>query len=188
MKGERQAAPTAKKAAEPAPGADSAPARPSSNRAVSSDRASSSARAFSSDWDENRWWKREIEEMKKETKPAPGADRATKQSPSPAKAPVSHAPRPVETAAPRTGGNDWDENRWWKRELEDMKREREAKKPAAAAPKPARAPARPPLPARAPETRAPEARPIEAHASNGRVAENRVGDDDDGGFFRGGAM
>lgn len=145
--------------------------------------AGTSEPAAGVDWDENRWWKREIEEMQKETKSAPGADRTAKQSPSPAKAPVSHAPRPVETAAPRTGGSDWDENRWWKRELEDMKREREVKKPAAAAPKPARAPARPPLPVRPPETRAPEARAIEVHASIGRS-----GDDDDGGFFRGGAM
>jgi hypothetical protein len=60
-----------------------------------------------------------------------------------------------------------------------MKREREGRKPAASAPK--AAPSRSPARAAAPSRTEPRA-PIEARATDTR------GDDDDGGFFRGGAV
>jgi 2,5-furandicarboxylate decarboxylase 1 len=136
--------------------------------------------ASTSDWDENRWWKRELEEMQRERTPisAPAAPAPKKPAPVAKPAPV---PRVAEAPAPRAS-DDWDENRWWKRELEEMKRERETRKPAAAA-KPA--PARP---AAAPRPPMPAARPAQAQASEPRRIEARAADDEDGGFFRGGAV
>jgi hypothetical protein len=144
--------------------------------------------ATSEDWNENRWWARELEEMKRERAakksavPAPPAPApAGKAQPRPSAAAAPASPAHAEPRAPRGASSDWDESRWWKRELEELKRERESKKAAAPAPpgrvaKPAAprpAPPTPPLTARKPEPVRVEARPA---------------DDDDGGFFRGGAM
>jgi len=114
----------------------------------------------SSDYDTDRIWQRELAEWK--TGPVGEA-----------------APAPAAKAAATT---DWDENRWWKRELEELKREREGRKPAPAARSAKPAPARPPAPTRP----APAARPAEPRRMEAQAAESRAGDDDDGGFFRGG--
>ncbi len=138
--------------------------------------------AAAGDWDENRWWKRELAEMKRERENGV-APAAKKAAPVKAAPPPPPAPRPAESATRHSGSKDWDENRWWKRELEEMKREREGRKgPAGASPPPARAPAltRPP-PARSADT-APEARRIDVRADRASA------DEDDGGFFHGGAI
>jgi 2,5-furandicarboxylate decarboxylase 1 len=154
-----------------------------SGRGVSGERAPSPTatpdergRAVGSDWDENRWWKREMAEMKREAKAPTTPTPAPKKAAPPVKPSIARSA--VETTAPRAGGGDWDENRWWKREMEEMKREREGKKPAAAAPP--RRPAPPPRPAI--PARSAEPRQLEARANGG------ASDDEDGGFFRGGAM
>ena len=139
--------------------------------------------AAGGDWDENRWWKREMEEMKREraAKPSTAASPAPHKAVAPAK-PVSAGPQP-EPSRPRAGSNDWDENRWWKRALEELAREREAKTPAA---KPvSRTAPRPAAPVR--QAEAAEPRRIEARAADGRGGEGRP-DEDEGGFFRGGTM
>jgi 2,5-furandicarboxylate decarboxylase 1 len=132
------------------------------------------------DWDESRWWKRELEEMQRERagKAAAATPAPKKPAPSAKAAPAPRpAPRASETAPPRAT-EDWDESRWWKRELDEMKRE--TRKPAAP-PKPAPArPAAPPRPAM------PAARPAQVQSSEPRRLEARAADDDDGGFFRGG--
>lgn len=144
--------------------------------------------ASGSDWDENRWWKREMEEMKRERAaktPAP-APPVPKKAAAPAKPAPASPPAP--RAAPsisRESGEDWDENRWWKRELEDMARERAARA-SAAKPAPTRAAPRPAAPARQAETAEP--RRIEARAAADGRGEARASDEDEGGFFRGGAI
>jgi 3-polyprenyl-4-hydroxybenzoate decarboxylase len=124
----------------------------------------------SSDYDTNRIWERELAAWKKDRG-------AREEAPAP-------AARPAATS-------DWDENRWWKRELEEMKRERGGRKAGPAMPaKPA--PARPALPPRTPVARPAPVRASEPRRLDARGADDRVGDgrsdDDDGGFFRGGAV
>jgi hypothetical protein len=134
------------------------------------------------DWDENRWWKREMEEIKRARAARPAAASAP---PAPKKTTVSSKPAPAAPA--RSGNDDWDENRWWKRQLAEMSSEREV--PKAAQPAAAR-PAAPPRPAASPRTVQAEAsasRHIEAHAADGN-GEGRASDEDDGGFFRGGTV
>ena len=147
----------------------------------------SAPRAASSDWDENRWWKREIEDMKRD-RAAPAATQSAK-TPPPSRPPASA--RPAETVAPRPGSSDWDENRWLMRELDEMKRElKKAATPVKPAPpRPLRlaTPARP-ANLRVPEPQVIEARATDGRATDGRASDARSGDDEDGGFFRGGAM
>ncbi len=119
------------------------------------------------DWDENRWWQRELEEMKRERAAKPAA-----APPAPKKA-SSPAAAEGEAPARRKGSSDWDENRWWKRELEELSRERAAgRAPASKAGAPLAAPAE-----------AAKARRIEARGADGN-GDGR-GADDDGAFFRG---
>lgn len=102
----------------------------------------------------------------------------------PAARAAAPAPAPEAPAVKPAASSDWDEGRWWKRALEEMQREREANQaparksaaPAAAAPK--AAPARPTAPAR-PMPHKPE--PL-------RATEGCPADEEEGGFFRGGAM
>lgn len=141
--------------------------------------------ATNKDWDESRWLERELEDVKREAKRGADAKPAAAFKAG-APAPARPAPPPrAETSAPR-GTNDWDENRWWKRALEEMKAETKGAAKPAALPKPpappkagAPAPARPAPPPRAPAPHKPEP---------GRAAESRVAEDEEGGFFRGGAM
>jgi 2,5-furandicarboxylate decarboxylase 1 len=164
------AQPEVKAAARPAPRPAEAPAAA----------AAPAKPAASSDWDEGRWWQRELEEMQREragkfVAPAVKSAAPAKAAPAPARP----APPPAassEPSVPRAPSSDWDEDRWWKREMEEMKREQESKRaPGAPAAKPA--PARPaPLRAAAPKQ---EPQRVEARSAS---------DDDDGGFFRGGAM
>jgi 2,5-furandicarboxylate decarboxylase 1 len=148
----------------------------------SAEAAPAAKAAPGSDWDENRWWKRETEAMKREraAKPAAAPPVPNNASP-PARPSPQPAPR-VDPPARRAASDDWDENRWWKRELEDMARERDARKaptPAAKAP-----PVRPAAPPRAAQAQVSEPRRIEARAANGNV-DGRAAEDEDGGFFRG---
>lgn len=140
------------------------------------------------DWDESRWWKRQLEEMKRESaaKSAPGAQPPAAK---PAAAVIASPASPPRTASSdRADSSDWDENRWWKRELEEMKRAREVKKPAAPAKAQPPRPSRPAVPARPANMRVPEPQIIEARAADGRAGDGRRSEDEDGGFFRGGAI
>jgi 3-polyprenyl-4-hydroxybenzoate decarboxylase len=135
--------------------------------------------APASDYDTDRIWQRELADWKKTRD-------ATDAAPPPEAKPAAGGARGV--------SSDWDENRWWKRELEEMQRERAGKTASAALvpkkavapakPSPARpaAPPRPPMPTRSAQAQAAEPRRIEARAGEGRS------DDDDGSFFRGGAV
>ncbi len=141
--------------------------------------------AAGNDWDENRWWKREMEELQRERAGKPAAPPAPKKAAAPARpAPAPQPEARAEAQTPRAASADWDENRWWKRALEEMARERTGKASAPAA-KPPRAASRPAPTIR--QAEAAEPRRIEARAADGRIGEER-GDDDEGGFFRGGTM
>jgi 2,5-furandicarboxylate decarboxylase 1 len=134
--------------------------------------------APASDYDTDRIWQRELADWK-------NTRGAADSAPRPDAKPAASGARGV--------SSDWDENRWWKRELEEMQRERAGKASPAPVPKKAAAPARPsparpaapprpPMPTRSTQAQAAEPRRIEARAGEGRS------DDDDGSFFRGGAV
>ena len=138
------------------------------------------------DWDENRWWKREMEEMKRDRAAKPAAAPAP-HAPKKAAAPAKPAPRPAraESVPPRAASGDWDENRWWKRQLEEMDNEREApNKPTAARPTAAQRPA---ASSRTGQPEATASRQVEARSVDGN-SDRRGSDEDDGGFFRGGTV
>jgi 2,5-furandicarboxylate decarboxylase 1 len=135
------------------------------------------AKPVASDYDTDRIWQRELAEWKTSGR----SEAASAAKAAPARPAPQPAPR-VETAARRAASDDWDENRWWKRELEDMARERGARKaptPAAKA-----APARPAASARTVQAQASEPRRIEARAAD-RNGDVRAAEEEDGGFFRG---
>jgi len=111
------------------------------------------------DWDENRWLERELEAMRVSRQ-----DSAASTRPEPI--PSAQAPQAVADAgAAARKTDDWDEDRWLKRELEAMQRERETKAPAAP---PVHRAARPENPRAA----------VQTMPEGGKVA-----DAEDGGFF-----
>ena len=131
--------------------------------------------AQNADWDENRWLQRELESIR--------ATRGESVAAVPMSAPAETiAPQAVADASAAVKKNDdWDEDRWLKRELEAMKRESVAKT-AAAIPE-----------AATPSAAAPPAKPASASRQASRAAvpakpePNIAADADEGGFFGGSA-
>lgn len=131
--------------------------------------------ATGTDWDENRWLKRELEAMKREGSAKPGP---APQAPPPKAHPIApgsvQARPPKEAATAPRASSDWDENRWWQREMAEVKGGQTNR----GAPPPMLAP-RTAAPARAATT------PTKPKSEPPRASEH-ASDDDEGGFFRSG--
>ncbi len=120
--------------------------------------------AATADWNETRWLERELESMRKTAPSIPEARTATRapvaerNDAAPPIVPAAPVPPPQTPAA---SARDWDENRWWRDAMEEMKREAPAtQKPPASPPA---ATGRPSAPTQAP---------------------NAPAEDEDGSFFR----